>query len=72
MSPPGASAEALPYRGLAHNNAWANHRLLAACERLPPSYRLAPLRPSGGVLVGGALSKGRAIRAFLQLRAAPR
>ena len=42
MSPPGASAEALPYRGLAHNNAWANHRLLAACERLTPAELAAP------------------------------
>ncbi|HYZ23477.1 MAG TPA: DinB family protein [Rhodopila sp.] len=24
----------LPYRAMAHNNAWANHRLLAACSRL--------------------------------------
>jgi uncharacterized damage-inducible protein DinB len=26
---------ALPFRALAHNNAWANHRLLTACLRLP-------------------------------------
>jgi uncharacterized damage-inducible protein DinB len=26
----------LPYRAMAHNNAWANHRLLAACTRLVP------------------------------------
>jgi uncharacterized damage-inducible protein DinB len=26
---------ALPYRAMAHNNAWANHRLLTACLRLP-------------------------------------
>ena len=26
----------LPYRAMAHNNAWANHRLLTACARLPP------------------------------------
>lgn len=25
----------LPYRAMAHNNSWANHRLLAACARLP-------------------------------------
>jgi uncharacterized damage-inducible protein DinB len=24
----------LPYHAMAHNNGWANHRLLAACERL--------------------------------------
>jgi uncharacterized damage-inducible protein DinB len=27
-------AAGLPYRAMAHNNAWANHRLLAACESL--------------------------------------
>jgi len=26
----------LPYRAMAHNNAWANHRLLTACARLEP------------------------------------
>ncbi len=26
----------LPYRAMAYNNAWANHRLLAACARLRP------------------------------------
>ena len=26
----------LPYRAMARNNAWANHRLLAACSRLVP------------------------------------
>ena len=26
----------LPYRAMAHNNAWANHRLLAACAALSP------------------------------------
>ena len=26
----------LPYRAMAYNNAWANHRLLAACGRLGP------------------------------------
>ena len=31
------SADAtLPYRAMARNNAWANHRLLAACARLAP------------------------------------
>ncbi len=32
----------LPYRTLAYNNAWANHRLLAACARLPPAELAAP------------------------------
>src|SRR3712207_462141 len=41
MNPPGA-AETLPYRSLAHNNAWANHRLLSACERLTPAELAAP------------------------------
>ena len=35
-------AAMLPYRGLAHNNAWANHRLLAACARLPQAEWTAP------------------------------
>jgi uncharacterized damage-inducible protein DinB len=26
----------LPYRTMAYNNAWANHRLLSACARLSP------------------------------------
>ena len=26
---------ALPYRAMAHNNAWANHRLLTVCLQLP-------------------------------------
>ena len=26
----------LPYRAMAHNNAWANHRLLTACAQLAP------------------------------------
>jgi uncharacterized damage-inducible protein DinB len=26
----------LPYRAMAHNNAWANHRLLTACAALSP------------------------------------
>jgi uncharacterized damage-inducible protein DinB len=34
--------ETLPYRSLAYNNAWANHRLLAACERLAPGELAAP------------------------------
>lgn len=32
----------LPYRAMAHNNAWANHRLLAACARLSPDEFTAP------------------------------
>ena len=30
-----ASGATLPYRAMAYNNAWANHRLLAACAGLP-------------------------------------
>ncbi len=33
---------ALPYRAMAYNNAWANHRLLAACLRLTPNDFAAP------------------------------
>ena len=29
-------SDVLPYRAMAHNNAWANHRLLTACARLSP------------------------------------
>jgi len=36
------NAETLPYRGLAYNNAWANHRLLTACARLPQAELAAP------------------------------
>jgi uncharacterized damage-inducible protein DinB len=32
----------LPYRAMAYNNAWANHRLLAACARLSSSELTAP------------------------------
>ncbi len=32
----------LPYRSMAFNNAWANHRLLAACARLAPAEFTAP------------------------------
>jgi uncharacterized damage-inducible protein DinB len=32
----------LPYHAMAHNNAWANHRLLAACARLTPAELVAP------------------------------
>lgn len=28
--------DVLPYRAMAHNNAWANHRLLTACAGLSP------------------------------------
>jgi uncharacterized damage-inducible protein DinB len=33
---------ALPYRAMAYNNAWANHRLLNACARLSQSELIAP------------------------------
>jgi uncharacterized damage-inducible protein DinB len=33
---------ALPYRAMAHNNAWANHRLLAACAQLTDGELAAP------------------------------
>jgi uncharacterized damage-inducible protein DinB len=32
----------LPYRAMAYNNAWANHRLLGACARLSQSEFVAP------------------------------
>jgi uncharacterized damage-inducible protein DinB len=32
----------LPYRAMAYNNGWANHRLLAACARLPQAEFVAP------------------------------
>lgn len=32
----------LPYKTMAYNNAWANHRLLAACARLLPDEFTAP------------------------------
>jgi uncharacterized damage-inducible protein DinB len=32
----------LPFRAMARNNAWANHRLLAACTGLPPGGFAAP------------------------------
>ncbi len=31
-----------PYRAMAHNNGWANHRLLTACEALPHAEFTAP------------------------------
>jgi uncharacterized damage-inducible protein DinB len=33
---------ALPYRAMAHNNAWANHRLLTACAQLSQAEFTAP------------------------------
>ncbi len=33
---------AIPYRAMAYNNGWANHRLLAACAALPPDEFTAP------------------------------
>ena len=33
--------DVLPYRAMAHNNAWANHRLLAACNGLSPEEFVA-------------------------------
>jgi uncharacterized damage-inducible protein DinB len=32
----------LPYRAMAYNNAWANHRLLTACAGLSPAELTAP------------------------------
>ena len=32
----------LPYRAMAYNNAWANHRLLHACAGLPQAEFVAP------------------------------
>ncbi len=32
----------LPYRAMAYNNGWANHRLLSACERLSQADFVAP------------------------------
>src|SRR5258708_32885752 len=32
----------LPYRAMAYNNGWANHRLLAACARLSQADFVAP------------------------------
>lgn len=32
----------LPYRAMAYNNGWANHRLLTACLRLPQAEFAAP------------------------------
>lgn len=33
---------ALPFRAMAYNNAWANHRLLTACLALSPAEFVAP------------------------------
>jgi uncharacterized damage-inducible protein DinB len=35
-------AAVLPYRAMAYNNGWANHRLLTACERLSQAEFVAP------------------------------
>ena len=32
----------LPYRAMAYNNGWANHRLITACERLSQADFVAP------------------------------
>src|SRR5258708_9506653 len=32
----------LPYRAMAYNNGWANHRLLTACARLSQADLVAP------------------------------
>jgi uncharacterized damage-inducible protein DinB len=32
----------LPYRAMAYNNAWANHRLLVACSGLSPEELISP------------------------------
>ena len=37
-----AAAETLPYRSMAYNNAWANHRLLTACAALDDAAFRAP------------------------------
>jgi uncharacterized damage-inducible protein DinB len=42
-----------PYRAMARNNAWANHRLLAACARLQPDE---PMRDSGTARAGRPVS----------------
>jgi uncharacterized damage-inducible protein DinB len=34
-------SDMLPYRAMAYNNAWANHRLLTACARLSPDEFIA-------------------------------
>src|SRR5690349_6047658 len=34
MREPAKPTAVLPYRAMAHNNAWANHRLLTACAAL--------------------------------------
>src|ERR1700677_4594373 len=43
IAPPVQMSEnTLPYRAMAYNNGWANHRLLAACALLPESEFTAP------------------------------
>ena len=40
-SPATPMSDALPYRAMAHNNAWANHRLLTAGAGLSPEEFVA-------------------------------
>jgi uncharacterized damage-inducible protein DinB len=40
-SPATPMSDVLPYRAMAHNNAWANHRLLTACAGLSPEEFVA-------------------------------
>jgi uncharacterized damage-inducible protein DinB len=40
-SPATQMSDVLPYRAMAYNNAWANHRLLTACARLTPEELVA-------------------------------
>jgi uncharacterized damage-inducible protein DinB len=40
-SPATPMSDVLPYRAMAHNNAWANHRLLSACAGLSPEEFVA-------------------------------
>jgi uncharacterized damage-inducible protein DinB len=40
-SPATQMSDVLPYRAMAHNNAWANHRLLTACTGLTPEEFVA-------------------------------
>ncbi|WP_338665515.1 DinB family protein [Pararoseomonas sp. SCSIO 73927] len=42
MDAPSLHHAALPYRAMARNNAWANHRLLTACEGLSQAEFVAP------------------------------
>jgi len=40
-SPATPMSDVLSYRSMAYNNAWANHRLLAACAGLSPAEFVA-------------------------------